>query len=366
MSVKANETSAPAKRRKAARSNANSSGGNGARSINLALQGGGAHGAFTCGVLDRLLEDERIAIEAISGTSAGAMNAVALADGFEKGGREGAREALHRFWRAASEGACFSLIQRTPWDQWAGNWSLNTSPGYLALDMLTRLASPYELNPFNLNPLKDFLARQIDFDTVRCCGQIKLFVSATSVRTGRARIFRNAELSPDAVMASACLPNMFQAVEIDGEAFWDGGYMGNPALHPFIYRCATRDIVIVQINPIDSPHTPKRARDILDRINEINFNSSLLAELRAIEFVTRLLDDGQLDPKRYKRMLIHRIDGEAELTPLDASSKVNAEWVFLEALHGMGYRAASKWLARHFDELGETSSVNLRSMFAGA
>jgi len=366
VSVKANEASAPTKRRKPTRSVGDDCGGNGVKSINLALQGGGAHGAFTWGVLDRLLEDERIGIEAISGTSAGAMNAVALADGFEKGGREGAREALHRFWRAASEGACFSLIQRTPWDQWTGNWSLNTSPGYLGLDMLTRLASPYELNPFNLNPLRDFLARQIDFDAVRRCGQIKLFVSATSVRTGRARIFRNAELSPDAVMASACLPNMFQAVEIDGEAFWDGGYMGNPALHPFIYRCATRDIVIVQINPIDTPDTPKRARDILDRINEITFNSRLLAELRAIEFVTRQLDEGSLDATRYKRMLIHRIDGEAELTALDASSKVNAEWAFLEALHGMGYRAASEWLARHFDELGETSSVNLRAMFESA
>lgn len=332
--------------------------------VNLALQGGGAHGAFTWGVLDRLLEDERIAIEAISGTSAGAMNAVALADGFEKNGRAGAREALRGFWQAASRAACLSLIQRTPWDRAMGNWSLNRSPGYLLLDALTRLASPYEFNPLNLNPLRDFLAQRIDFNTVRCCAAIKLFISATNVRTGRARIFTNAELSPDVVMASACLPHLFQAVEIDGEGYWDGGYMGNPALHPFIYRCATRDIIIVQINPIDTQGIPTHARDILDRVNEITFNSSLVGELRAIEFVTRQLDEGNLDPVRYKRMLIHRIDGEAELKSLDASSKLNAEWDFLQALRAMGYRAADQWLRQHFDGIGRTSTVDLRAMFA--
>jgi NTE family protein len=334
------------------------------KSINLALQGGGAHGAFTWGVLDRLLEDERITIEAISGTSAGAMNAVALADGFQKNGCAGACQALRSFWEAVSQAACFSPFQRTPLDRLMGNWSLNTSPGYLMMDLLSRLASPYDLNPLNLNPLRDFLAQQIDFDSVRRCGGIKLFISATNVRTGRARIFVNPELSADAVMASACLPDLFQAVEINGEPYWDGGYMGNPALHPFIYRCTTRDILIVQINPIDCPGTPRRAREILDRVNEITFNSSLLAELRAIEFVTRLLDEGQLDPKRYKRMFIHRIAGDSELKLLDASSKLNAEWAFLEELHGRGYRAATQWLARHFDSIGRTATVDLRAMFA--
>lgn len=357
MSDSPHETTGPAQPRQSRAQNQ-------LKSVNLALQGGGAHGAFTWGVLDRLLEDERITIEAISGTSAGAMNAVVLADGFEKNERAGAREALHSFWKAASQASCLSLIQRTPWDRVMGNWSLNGSPGYLLLDMLSRLASPYELNPLNLNPLRDFLAQQIDFDAVRRCPGIKLFISATNVRTGRARIFTNPELSPDAVMASACLPHLFQAVEIDGEGYWDGGYMGNPALHPFIYRCATRDIIIVQINPIDAPGTPMRARDILDRVNEITFNSSLMGELRAIEFVTRQLDDGNLDPVRYKRMLIHRIDGEAELKSLDASSKLNAEWEFLQVLHGMGYRAATQWLEQHFDRIGQTSTMDLRAIFA--
>jgi len=332
--------------------------------INLALQGGGAHGAFTWGVLDRLLEDERIHIAAISGTSAGAMNAVVLADGFHKDARAGARKALRSFWKAASQAACFSPIQRTPLDRLMGNWSLNMSPGYVLMDLLTRLASPYDLNPLNLNPLREFLARQINFTCARRCSQIKLFVSATSVRTGRARIFENSQLSPDVVMASACLPFLFQAVEIDGEPYWDGGYMGNPALHPFIYRCATRDILIVQINPINSPGTPRRARDIFDRVNEITFNSSLMAELRAIQFVTRQLDEGNLNPERYKRMLIHRIDGEIELKSLDASSKSNAEWAFLEELHRRGYRAASQWLAQHFDSIGQASTVDMRVMFA--
>ncbi len=332
--------------------------------VNLALQGGGSHGAFTWGVLDRLLEDERVAIEAISGTSAGAMNAVALANGFQKNGRDGARAALHDFWKAASQAAWLTLVQRTPWDRLTGDWSLNGSPGYLFFDLLSRIASPYELNPLNLNPLRDFLSRHIDFDAVQHCSAIKLFISATNVRTGRARIFGNADLSPDAVMASACLPHLFQTVEIDGDGYWDGGYTGNPALHPLIYRCAARDIIIVQINPIDVPNVPRRARDILDRVNEITFNSSLLGELRAIDFVTRQLDEGHLDPARYKRMLIHRIDGEIELKPLDASSKLNAEWDFLQLLHEKGRRAAGEWLDQHADQVGQASTVNLRAMFA--
>jgi NTE family protein len=333
-----------------------------AKQISLALQGGGSHGAFTWGVLDRLLHDERIVIDAISGTSAGAMNAVVLADGLEKGGRQGARSALHKFWRAASESAALSLIQRTPWDKLSGNWSLNNSPGYLLADLLTRVASPYELNPCNLNPLHDFLRDHVDFGVVQSCSAVSLFISATNVRTGRVRVFTNHELSPDAVMASACLPNLFPAVQIDGQAYWDGGYAGNPALHPLIYRCDVRDIVVVQINPIDAPEIPRNARDILDRVNEITFNASLLAELRAIRFVTRQLQAGHLDPARYKQLHMHRIDGEAELRRFDASSKLNAEWAFLQLLHDKGQRAAEAWLAQNFDQIGQRSTLDLDAM----
>jgi NTE family protein len=272
--------------------------------INLALQGGGAHGAFTWGVLDRLLEDERITIEAISGTSAGAMNAVALADGFQKHGCARAREALLSFWRAASQAACFSPIQRTPLDRLMGNWSLNTSPGYLMMDLLSRLASPYDLNPLNLNPLRDFLAQQIDFDSVRRCGGIKLFISATNVRTGRARIFQTSELSADVVMASACLPDLFQAVEIDGEPYWDGGYMGNPALRPFIYRCATRDVLIVQINPLEAPGTPKRTREIFNRLQDATPN---LAARRAARDCQQFLNRSTCEANAACRSLLTSI-----------------------------------------------------------
>ena len=327
--------------------------------VSLALQGGGSHGAFTWGVLDRLLEDERISIEAISGTSAGAMNAVVLADGIRKNGRDGARAALHDFWRAASGAAWLSLIQRTPWDRLSGNWSMDHSPGFLFTDLLARLASPYDLNPLGLNPLLDFLAERIDFDAVRDCAAVKLFIPATNVRTGRVRVFRNHELSPSAVMASACLPNLFPAVEIDGEGYWDGGYSGNPALHPLIYSCHARDIVIVQINPIEVPDIPRSARDILDRVNEITFNSSLLAELRAIRFVARQLEEGHLDPARYKRMLIHRIDGQVGLSGLGASSKLNAEWAFLQLLFDKGRLAADAWLAENFEQIGQRSTLDL-------
>lgn len=329
------------------------------RPISLALQGGGAHGAFTWGVLDRLLEDERIVIEAISGTSAGAMNAVVLADGLQKGGRDGARAALHHFWEGASRSAWLSLIQRTPWDRLVGNWSMNNSPGYLFADLLTRLASPYELNPLGLNPLQDFLVENVDFDAVHDCAAVRLFISATNVRTGRVRVFSNDELSPGAVMASACLPNLFPAVEIDGEGYWDGGYAGNPALHPLIYHCNVRDIVIVQINPVAVADIPRTARDILDRVNEITFNSSLLAELRAIRFVARQLEAGHLDPAQYRQMLVHRIDGEAELGSLGAASKLNAEWAFLQMLFDKGRLAADAWLERNFEHIGERSTLDL-------
>lgn len=334
------------------------------KTISLALQGGGSHGAFTWGVLDRLLEDRRIVIEAISGTSAGAMNAVVLADGLQKNGRDGARAALEEFWRAASRAAWLSLMRRTPWDRATGNWNLNHSPGYLMLDLIGRLASPYELNPFNFNPLRTFLTRHVDFEAVHGCTAVKLFVSATNVRTGRVRIFTNQDLSPDAVMASACLPNLFPAVEIDGEGYWDGGYTGNPALHPLIYHCNVRDIVIVQINPISVPAIPKTARGVLDRVNEITFNAGLIAELRAIRFVARLLQAGHLDPAHYKQMLIHRIDGDVELEDLDASSKLNAEWPFLRMLRDKGRRAADVWLDRNFDQVGRGSTLDLDAVLA--
>ena len=224
--------------------------------IDLALQGGGSHGAFTWGVLDRLLEEPRLRIEAISGTSAGAMNAGVLADGWVEGGARGARAALEKYWQRVSQFAVFSPLQRTPLDRLAGRWTLDTSPAYLAIDPMSRVLSPYDLNPLGLNPLRDILAASIDFDRLSR-SPIKLFVTATKVRTGRGRIFRNAEITPDVLLASACLPTMFRAIEIDGEAYWDGGYVGNPTITPLVRESDAHDTILVQINPTERPETPR-------------------------------------------------------------------------------------------------------------
>ena len=336
------------------------------KKINLALQGGGSHGAFTWGVLDKLLEDGRIGFDAISGTSAGAMNAVVMADGFHRlGGNEGARIALSNFWFEVSRVGEFSPIRRSPLDMLMGSWSLDHSIGYMAFDMMSRLVSPYELNPANINPLRDLLAKQVDFDQLKSCNGLKLFISATNVYTGRVRVFERHELTLDMVMASACLPFMFQAVEIDGVPYWDGGYMGNPVLFPFFYKSGTSDVLIIQINPIERHETPNSAQEILNRVNEITFNSSLLSELRAVEFVTRLLDEGQIDDDRYRRVLVHRIAADEVLNTLGASSKLNAEWEFFVYLRDLGRQSATDWLESHYDKVGVESSLDIKAMFTG-
>jgi NTE family protein len=333
------------------------------KDINLALQGGGTHGAFTWGALDRLLEEDRVHIEAISGTSAGAINAVIVANGLMKGGKEGARRALDQFWQTVSNAAQFSPLKRTPFNVLTGNWNLDNSLNFLLFELMEQLASPYQLNPFNINPLRDLLALHVNFETVRSCNLLKLFVSATNVRTGRVKLFDKTELTLDMVMASASLPYLFQAVEIDGEAYWDGGYVGNPVLYPFAYQCTSKDVVLVQVNPLQRKAIPKTAQEILNRINEITFNSSLMKELRAIEFVGRLLDAESLDPTRYKKMLLHVIKAEEELEPFNASSKFNAEWEFLIHLRDLGRKAAGRWLDQAYDDIGVQSSVDMRSMF---
>ena len=331
--------------------------------INLALQGGGSHGAFTWGVLDRILADGRITIEGISGTSAGAMNAVVLADGIMQDGRPGARQALHDFWKAISQLSLFSPLQRTPLDVLTGNWNLDNSPAYMSMDLLTRMVSPYFLNPMNINPLRDVLTSQVDFERVCECDEIKLFVSATRVRDGKVQVFNRKKLDPDMVMASACIPTYFQAVQVEGEYYWDGGYMGNPVLYPFAYRCACSDAVIVQVNPLECQEIPKTAREIMNRLNEITFNSSLLQELQSIDFVGRLLDEGSLDSSKYKKMLIHMVSGEEELAQFNSSSKMNSEWDFLIKLRDIGWNKADAWLQENYELLGQESSLDLRAMF---
>ncbi|MBV1799900.1 patatin-like phospholipase family protein [Siccirubricoccus sp. G192] len=317
-------------------------------------------------MLDRLLEDGRIAIEAVSGTSAGALNAAALAAGFAKGGAAGARQALDRFWLSASEAARFSPFRRSLADRIAGRWNLDCSPRFLWLDLFSHLFSPYQTNPLNLQPLRDILAGQIDIEAVRACEAIRLFVTATNVRTGRPRVFGRDDISLDALLASACLPHLFQAVEIDGDPYWDGGYMGNPAIWPLIYNCQTADVVLVQINPLIREGVPRTPSEIDNRMNEIAFNSSLMHEMRAIAFVQRLLEEGGMTEPfaaRYKNMRIHMIGDEEGMKALGVASKANAELAFLEHLKAVGRACAGRWLEATIGDIGVRSSVDVRGTF---
>lgn len=330
------------------------------KTISLALQGGGAHGAFTWGVLDEILADGRLAIEAISGTSAGAMNAVVMVEGFMDGGLEGARRQLAQFWQSIAIDGSRSQIQRTLMKRLMGRWTNEDSPAFFWLNVWSRLLSPYDTNPLNINPLRDVLSEMIDFDKVRTCQLVHLFIAATNVRTGKMAIFNGDKLTPDHVMASTCLPTMFQAVEIDGEAYWDGGYLGNPALYPLFYTPKTDDVMVVQVNPVSREEVPRTARDIQHRLTEITFNATMLREFRAIKFVTDLIDTGVLPKDRpYKRINLHRIDGGAKLAKIDAGTRSTTQWDFLQHLRDLGQASAKAWLKENYDAIGERSTLDL-------
>ena len=335
-----------------------------AKPVNLALQGGGSHGAFTWGVLDRFLEDGRVRLDAISGTSAGAMSAAVLADGYMQDGYDGARENLRRFWRAVAENALLNPLKRSPIDVFFGNWSVSRSPALMFMEMFQSTVSPYMFNPLNINPLAEILESVVDFERLRRCDDIKLFISATNVENGRVKIFNRHELRCEMVMASAALPFLFHAVEVDGVPYWDGGYMGNPSLFPFYgHEVRCDDIVIVQINPVERPGTPKTARDIMERLREITFNSSLLKELRSVDFINRLMDEGKMAEDGFRRMRIHIVEAPGEVTSLGSSSRMNPEWAFLLHLFELGRDSADKWLAQHFNDIGQRETVDIRGLF---
>jgi NTE family protein len=335
-----------------------------AKSVSLALQGGGAHGAFTWGVLDYLLEDGRLAIEAITGASAGSMNAVVLFEGWLEGGRDGAREQLRTFWQRVSLDGGLSPVQRSLFDRMLSFWSIGDATTHLWLNAWSRVASPYDLNPLDINPLRDALNELIDFERVRACTDAKLFIAATNVWTGKIRLFTGPELTVDHVLASACLPMIFKAVEIDGEPYWDGGYSGNPALFPLFYETQADDIVLVQINPIERRSTPRTPQEIQNRLTEITFNANLLQQLRSVDFVTRLIDEGKLSTQDYKRVLMHRIHGGEKLDEFTAASRLSAKWEFFETLKDLGREAARNWLAENYRSVGERSTVDLRSAYS--
>lgn len=336
------------------------------RRVSLALQGGGTHGAFTWGVLERLLEDDRLEVDGLSGTSAGAINGVMLVQGLLDAGPAGAIAALDRFWRSIAGKLAISPLRATPFEKLMWGHDLTWSMAYRTFDTLSRVLSPYQLNPFpyEFNPLRDALADSIDFDRLRSEAKApRLFISATSVRTGKPRVFTRREITVDALLASACLPQVFKAVEIDGEPYWDGGYLGNPALWPLYDQGGPPDLILVQLNPQVREEHPTTVSDIVNRLNEITFNGSLMAEMRAIDFVQRLLDAGRLEQPRYRRLFLHLIEDEDRLREFKLSTKFNGDWDFLCTLKQFGREAAEGWLQSHFDKLGRESSVDIRTRF---
>ena len=334
-----------------------------AKIANLALQGGGTHGAFTWGVLERLLQEPGLELDGVSATSAGAVNAVVLAHGLAVAGREGAINTLAEFWRRASDVARSSFLQPSWYDRLTQNRQLDHSPSFLFFDMLAHAFSPYQINPLNYNPLRSLLEQTVNFEDLRRRCPIKLFLCATNVRTGKVRVFTNEEICVTQVLASACLPNFSQAVEIEGEYFWDGGYMGNPALFPLIYECESRDIIVIHINPTERHEIPRTAPEIINRINEISFNSSLFREMRAIAFVTKLIDDGKITDGSLKRMLIHAIEADDVMEQLGPMSKLNADWDFLMHLHDIGRERADRWLKSNLGMIGIKSTVDVRGKY---
>lgn len=328
--------------------------------IDLALQGGGAHGAYTWGVLDRLLEEPKLLIEGISGTSAGSMNAAVLASGYASGGAEGARKALTDFWKRVSYAARFSPFQRGPLDILAGNWTMDSSPLFISFDLMSRMVSPYDLNPVALNPLRDILTESIDFSAL-ATSPIKLFITATNVKTGRGKVFKNDAITVDVLLASACLPLMFQAIEIDGEAYWDGGYTGNPTITPLVEECESSDTLLIQINPIEREGIPKTSRDILNRLNEVAFNSPLMKELRMVALLRKNVNPLSKEGARWAKMRIHRITSP-KMVELGYSSKLNAEWDFLSMLFEEGRVTADTFLKDHGKNLNHRSTFDLDSL----
>lgn len=342
------------------------------RVVNLALQGGGAHGAFTWGVLDRLLEDEQLEIEAITSTGAGSMNAAIVVFGLLEGGRDMAKALLEEFWKKVSaltsftpkQPGFFSPVQQPNFfDRILGTQDMGLSAGFMAFDFFTKMFSPYQYNMLDINPVRDILAQMVDFDVIADNTERQLFVNATNVRTGKPRVFKTEELTLDKVMASACMPFLFKAVEVDGQQYWDGGYSGNPALFPLFYHSESRDIIIVQATALNKDEAPTTASDILDRANEISFNTNLMHEVRAIEFVNRMLDQHRLDDKRYCYIRLHRIHAEDLLNDFGGASKLNADWDFLNHVRSIGYQAADDWLDMHRGKLGKSSSIDMAGTY---
>ncbi len=336
------------------------------KKVALALQSGGSHGAFTWGVLDRLLEDDRLEIEGVTGTGAGGMNAVALAQGLMRGGSQGGRTELRNFWKAIHEvGKKSPLNNRGPVDKMMNRFTMHSSPGLIMFDYLSRMFSPYELNPMGTDPLKDVIKKSFDFEALRTSSKCKIYLCATHVFTGRLKIFSTPELKLESLMATACLPTIRNAVLVDGEYYWDGGFVGNPVFFPLIYDCETPDIILVQLNPTVRNKLPTTSREIGDRLNEVTNNTSVVREMRAISYITDLIDKGIIEKGKVKRLNMHLIEDEAVFQELGWSSKLNTEWEFFTHLFEKGRQAADTWLKDNYDSIGVKTTAPMKEHFVG-
>ncbi|PZQ43659.1 MAG: alpha/beta hydrolase [Micavibrio aeruginosavorus] len=337
------------------------------KKVNVALQGGGAHGALAWGILDAILEDGRLEVEGFSATSAGTMNALAFVQGMQEGGPDGARAKMEHFWWEISKaGIFFSPVHGNPIERFLGLGSGENPFSYFMFDSMTRLFSPYQFNPLDINPLRSVLDDTIDFDKIRECSRVKLFISATNVRTGKVKIFRNEDVDIEVAMASSCLPFLFKSVEIDGEYYWDGGYSGNPALYPLFYQTESDDIVLIHLNPMFREEVPVTAPAIMNRLNEVSFNASLLKEFRAIAFVKKLIEHDMIKDEykhMYKDIKLHSIRADDMMRELSIASKFETDWDFLVSLRDLGREGMKVWLGEHFDNIGSRSSVDLNEEF---
>lgn len=333
------------------------------KTINIALQGGGSHGAFAWGVIDRLLEENDLHIEGVSATSMGAMNGAVLACGLAVGRREDAREMLKAFWKKISNAALLSPLQPTFFDKMLGNTHLTFSPSFMALDMISRVFSPYQFNLFDINPIKDILAEMIDFEALNRSDGVRLFLSATNVRTGGLHIFENGQITLESILAASCLPYIFKTVEVDEAPYWEGSFSANPSLTPLVKSCQSPDIMLVQTLVQRHDDVPTKATDILDRANELSFNATLVQELRGIDFINRLIEDGHLTGGGTRKIHLHLAEAESILANLGRASKLNGDWEFLCYLRDTGRQSADDWLSEHKDSIGQTSSVDIRQWF---
>jgi NTE family protein len=334
------------------------------KKIAIGLQGGGSHGAYTWGVLDALLEDDRLEIEGVSGTSAGGMCATAVAHGLIKGGNAGARETLRYFWELIGEKGKTSPFQFNPFQKKVRDFSIGSNPAFMMLKSMMGLLSPYQFNPTGVNPMGDLIDKVFDFDALQKGNDIvKLFLCATHVATGKLRIFNGETLTKEAVLASACIPSLFHAVKIEDDFYWDGGYIGNPALYPLIYGCETSDLLVIQLRRVYSPKLPTSVHDIANRLSEITQNACLTREMRSISFVTKLIDDGIVQPNALKRLHIHMIRDDAFMGGLDAGSGFFADMEFIQYLYEAGRRAGKEWLKNHFADVGVKTSAEIAQDF---